>query len=86
MPATRALGTPLDDIHLDILRLAAQGFTSRQIAQRLGRSKAAVDVAATTAAGRLGAHSRTHAVAIAVGAGLIPAPPPTHDTQEPTCA
>jgi DNA-binding CsgD family transcriptional regulator len=51
---------------LKALRLAASGYTSRQIAARLETTEQAVHLRLKEAAVRLGAKSRTHAVVIAL--------------------
>ena len=56
---------------LDALRLAANGFTSRQIAAYLDSTEAGIHIRLKTAAASLGARSRPHAVAIALVQGLI---------------
>lgn len=56
---------------LQVLRLAANGLTSQQIAARIGRSTDAVHIRMKHACASLGAKSRTHAVAIALVRGLI---------------
>jgi LuxR family transcriptional regulator len=62
---------PLTDGQLDALRLAASGYTSRQIATRLDTTEQGVHLRLKDAAVRLGARSRTHAVAIALHRRLI---------------
>lgn len=56
---------------LEALLYAANGFTSEQIAVKVGRSRDAVHLRLKYAAAQLGARSRTHAVAIAMARGLI---------------
>jgi DNA-binding CsgD family transcriptional regulator len=56
---------------LAALRLSASGYTSREIARRLDTTEAGIHVRLNTAARTLGARSRTHAVAIALRAGLL---------------
>jgi len=56
---------------LAALRLAASGYTSRQIATRLGTTEVGIDVRLTCAARSLGAKSRTHAVVVALARGLL---------------
>jgi DNA-binding NarL/FixJ family response regulator len=62
---------PLTDGQLAALRLAASGYTSRQIAHRLDTTEQGVHLRLKDAAIRLGARSRTHAVAIALHRRLI---------------
>jgi len=64
-------GMPLTDGQLAALRLAASGYTSRQIAHRLDTTEQGVHLRLKDAAIRLGARSRTHAVAIALHRRLI---------------
>jgi DNA-binding CsgD family transcriptional regulator len=59
-------GKPLSDGQLAALRLAASGYTSRQIAARLETTEQGVHLRLKEAAVRLGAKSRTHAVVIAL--------------------
>lgn len=56
---------------LQILALVANGYTTRQVAQRLGISPATVSTLTGKACQRLGARDRTHAVAIAIRTGVI---------------
>lgn len=58
---------------LHALRQSANGYTSRQIANRLGVTEAAIDLRLKAAGLSLGARSRTHAVALAIITGLITA-------------
>ncbi|MFI9465712.1 LuxR C-terminal-related transcriptional regulator [Streptomyces xiamenensis] len=71
MTTLRTAGLPLTDYQRDVLLLAGRGLTSEQIARRLGSTRAGVDMAAKAATDRLGARSRTHAVALAITTGLI---------------
>jgi DNA-binding CsgD family transcriptional regulator len=64
-------GQPLSPGQLAALRLAASGFTSRQIATRLGTTEDAVHLRLREAQVRLGARSRTHAVVIALRRGVV---------------
>lgn len=64
---------------LDALRMAANGFTSRQIAGRLGVSEQAVHLRLKAVAHALGARNRTHAVVVAARIGLLD----IHDTRLP---
>ncbi|MCX4809028.1 helix-turn-helix transcriptional regulator [Streptomyces sp. NBC_01239] len=59
-------GKPLSPGQLDALRLAASGYTSRQIATRLHTTEQAVHLRLKEAQVRLGARSRTHAAVIAL--------------------
>jgi DNA-binding CsgD family transcriptional regulator len=62
---------PLTDSELDALRLAASGYTSRQIAHRLGTTERGIHLRIKAATAKLGARSRTHAVVIAIARELI---------------
>jgi DNA-binding CsgD family transcriptional regulator len=64
-------GQPLSPGQLAALRLAASGYTSRQIATRLETTEQAVHLRLKEAQVRLGARSRTHAVVIALRRGVI---------------
>jgi len=64
-------GQPLSPGQLAALRLAASGYTSRQIAHRLNSTERGVHLRLKEACIRLGARSRTHAVAIALHRALI---------------
>lgn len=59
-------GKPLSPGQVDALRLAASGYTSRQIATRLHTTEQAVHLRLKEAQVRLGARSRTHAAVIAL--------------------
>jgi DNA-binding CsgD family transcriptional regulator len=67
----RALDGRLSAGQLAALRLAASGYTSRQIAGRLGTTEGGIHIRLKTAADSLGARSRTHAVVIALARGLL---------------
>jgi DNA-binding NarL/FixJ family response regulator len=62
---------PLSPGQLAALRLAASGYTSQQIATRLGSTEQGVHLRLKEAQVRLGARSRTHAVVIAIARELI---------------
>ncbi|MFA0844385.1 response regulator transcription factor [Streptomyces rochei] len=64
-------GQPLTPGQLAALRLAASGYTSRQIAARLGTTESGVHLRLKEATVRLGARSRTHAVVIALRRRII---------------
>ncbi|WP_328336794.1 LuxR C-terminal-related transcriptional regulator [Streptomyces violaceus] len=64
-------GMPLSTGQLAALRLAASGYTSRQIAGRLGTTEDGVHLRLREAQVRLGARSRTHAVVIALRRAVI---------------
>ncbi|QLJ01503.1 helix-turn-helix transcriptional regulator [Streptomyces sp. NEAU-sy36] len=67
----RNLAHPLTGSELDALRLAASGYTSRQIATRLGTTETGIHLRLKSAATKLGARSRTHAVVTALRLALI---------------
>jgi DNA-binding CsgD family transcriptional regulator len=57
-----------------VVELLAAGLTGGQVAARLGISPATVRVHIRNATGKLGASTRTQAVAIAVARGEVAAP------------
>lgn len=61
----------LSDGQLEALMLTANGFTSRQIASRLGSTESGIHQRVNEAAHALGARTRAHAVAICIARGLI---------------
>lgn len=67
----RVLDGRLSPGQLAALRLAASGYTSRQIAARLSTTETGINLRLKTAAKSLGARSRTHAVVIALAHRLI---------------
>ncbi|QTD97012.1 response regulator transcription factor [Streptomyces cyanogenus] len=67
----RNLTHPLSPGELAALRLAASGYTSRQIARRLGTTESGIHLRLKSATAKLGARSRTHAAVTAVANGLI---------------
>ena len=64
-------GQELRPRELDVLRLAAQGLSNRQIGQALELSPRTVEVHMGKVFAKLGASSRTEAVVIAVRRGLV---------------
>lgn len=56
---------------MDVLRLLAGGFTNSQISDRLGVSLSTVNFHVHNILGKLGAKTRTEALAIAVREGLV---------------
>src|SRR5437764_7300900 len=58
----------------EILTLASGGMTTDQIAAQIGISRATVHTYVARAISKLGAVNRMHAVAVAVGLGLIVPP------------
>lgn len=65
---------PLTRRQKEILRMVASGHTSGQTGHRLGISRGTVDRHLHTIYRQLGAHDRTHAVAIAIYHGHITLP------------
>jgi DNA-binding CsgD family transcriptional regulator len=57
-----------------VVELLASGSTGEEVAERLGISPATVRVHVRNATGKLGASTRTQAVAIAVARGEVAAP------------
>jgi DNA-binding CsgD family transcriptional regulator len=57
-----------------VVELLASGNTGEEVAERLGISPATVRVHVRNATGKLGANTRTQAVAIAVARGEVAAP------------
>ena len=64
--------TDLSDRQMDVLRLAADGLTTPQIAVELGLSPRTVDTHREHAIAEMGARNMVHAVALAIQEGLIP--------------
>lgn len=64
-------GQPLSPGQLAALRLTACGYTSRQIATRLGTTETGVNLRLQEAVTRLSARNRTHAVVIALRRHII---------------
>lgn len=62
----RNLSFPLSEGEIAALRLAAAGYTSRQIAVRLGTTEQGIHLRLKSAAVKLGARSRTHAAVLAL--------------------
>jgi DNA-binding NarL/FixJ family response regulator len=69
--AEAAAGAPLTSRESEILELMADGATNRLIASRLGISRHTVKFHVASILGKLGAVSRTEAVAHALRAGLL---------------
>lgn len=65
--------TALTPRQRQVLTLAANGHTNRQIGQALGIHPNTVDRHLAMAYNRLAARDRAHAVALALTAGLLPA-------------
>jgi DNA-binding NarL/FixJ family response regulator len=55
----------------EVLRLVAEGLTSKQIAQQLFLSRRTVDTHVTSIFNKLGVESRAHAVAVAARDGWL---------------
>jgi DNA-binding NarL/FixJ family response regulator len=67
----RPVSSELTRREADVLTLLAEGFTYEEIGRRLGISSETVRTHLQKACGRLGASTRTHAVATAIRLGLI---------------
>jgi DNA-binding CsgD family transcriptional regulator len=67
----RRNGAALTGRELEILELVSRGFESRAIGRELHVSPETVRTHMTHVLGKLGAHTRAEAVAIAVRRGLI---------------
>jgi DNA-binding CsgD family transcriptional regulator len=65
----------------EVLELAGAGLTGKEAARALGLSPGTVQVHLRRARGVLGAITTAHAVALAVGLGLIDSPP--HEDRTP---
>lgn len=61
---------------LECLRLASEGNTSAEIAEKLNLSERTVEHYLTSAARKLNANTRTQAVAIALRSGILDENPP----------
>lgn len=72
--------TGLKPHEIRTLQLVAHGYTSRQIARRLNITERSAEQRIWRASRKLGATGRTHAVALAIGAGYITPPTPTRTT------
>jgi DNA-binding CsgD family transcriptional regulator len=70
-PRPRPVGHVVTGRELDVLRLAGEGLTTVEIAERLGCSERTVKMALQAVLERFGLRNRTHAVAYAIRAGLI---------------
>lgn len=65
------LGSPLSEREIEILELAARGYTSTQTAEKLYLSTETIKGYRKRALSKLGARSLSQAVAYAIGIGLI---------------
>ena len=76
----------LTERQLQILALVARGKTNRQVGEALGISERTVRNHMRTILRKLSSGDRTHAVVLAIGAGLIPIPiePEQHEQAEST--
>lgn len=62
---------PLDDRQRQVLRLLADGSSVTEVARTLCWSERTIKVVVHDVVERLGARNRTHAVVLAVRAGLV---------------
>lgn len=70
-------GTPeLTVVQRYLLALLADGHTHAYIGRRIGKSKSATQNQLSRLYRQIGARNAPHAVAIAIRAGLLPAPNP----------
>ncbi len=65
-------GTALTDRELSVLRLVALGMGNKEIAAELGISRHTVKYHLAAVLTKLGVHSRTEAVALALRRGMVP--------------
>jgi DNA-binding CsgD family transcriptional regulator len=65
---------PLSQRELEILALVSRGYTGAQIAELLHLSESTIDTHVRRAIQAMGATNRVHAVALAIGRGLLNAP------------
>ncbi|MCP4164494.1 MAG: response regulator transcription factor [Chloroflexi bacterium] len=70
-PTQQELVEPLSDRELDVLRLLAEGFTNKEIAQRLFLAEGTVKNYVTSILGKIGARDRTQAALRARELGLL---------------
>jgi LuxR family transcriptional regulator, activator of conjugal transfer of Ti plasmids len=71
LPAGATRGDALSDREIACLRLAAMGDTLAEAAEQLGISVRTVEMHVARASRKLNATNKIHAVALAVGAGLL---------------
>lgn len=70
-PGPKRVSEPLTRRERDVIALAAEGLTTAEIARSLKLSPATVRTYLSRAERKLGARNRAHAVALAVGMGLV---------------
>jgi two-component system, NarL family, response regulator DevR len=74
-PAPSEAGPPLlTDREMEVLRLTAEGLDTRQVCERLDLSVYTVRNHLQSCIRKLGVHSKTQAVSVAIKKGIIPAP------------
>ena len=66
-----AVVEPMTDREMQVLELLAEGLSNKGIGARLGISDQTVKFHVASIAGKLGAHTRTEAVRLAVRRGLL---------------
>jgi len=71
LPTSNSLGPALSDREIACLRLAALGETLAEAANKLGVSIRTIELHVARASKKLNAVNKIHAVALAIGAGLI---------------
>ena len=71
LPVADALVEPLTPREAEVLQLLAEGLTNRRIAERLGISEHTAKFHVNAILGKLGARSRSEAIAQAARLGLL---------------
>ena len=70
-PIVDALAEPLSDRELEVLELIVEGLSNKLIAHRLAISEHTIKTHVASILSKLGATSRTEAVALAIRRGLV---------------
>ncbi|MDQ1397986.1 MAG: hypothetical protein QOG64_3245 [Acidimicrobiaceae bacterium] len=71
-PAVEPAGSPLTKREIEVLRMIADGFPSREIALKLGITAKTVENHKQRVFAKLAVQNQSHAVAVAIRAGLLP--------------